>query len=161
MRDVAEILDELGPGRPAAPARGDRRLPRRLPPRATPRACAPSRARCSPAIPGLELREIAEAELCCGSAGIYNILNPEPARELGDRKAANIVATGAAAAGHRQPRLPDAGHLAPSSAPGHPMGMAHTVEVLDASIRGLPGRALLAGPADPTAPPDRPPHRRG
>ena len=49
------------------------------------------------AIPGLELREIAEAELCCGSAGIYNILNPEPARELGDRKAANIVATGAAA----------------------------------------------------------------
>ena len=47
------------------------------------------------AIPGLELREIAEPELCCGSAGIYNILNPEPARELGDRKAANIVATGA------------------------------------------------------------------
>ncbi len=32
------------------------------------------------AIPGLELREIAEAELCCGSAGIYNILNPEPAQ---------------------------------------------------------------------------------
>ena len=46
-------------------------------------------------IPGLELREIAEAELCCGSAGVYNVLNPEPARELGDRKAANIVATGA------------------------------------------------------------------
>ena len=46
-------------------------------------------------IPGLELKEIAEPELCCGSAGIYNIVNPEPARELGDRKAKNIVATGA------------------------------------------------------------------
>ena len=43
-------------------------------------------------IPGLELREIAEADLCCGSAGIYNLLNPEPARELGDRKAANVAA---------------------------------------------------------------------
>ena len=63
------------------------------------------------AIPGLSLKEISEPELCCGSAGIYNIVNPQPARELGDRKAANIVATGAAGARHRQPRLPDAGHL--------------------------------------------------
>ena len=55
----------------------------------------PAAARCSRRSPGCELKEIAEPELCCGSAGIYNILNPEPARELGDRKAANIVATGA------------------------------------------------------------------
>ena len=47
------------------------------------------------AIPGLELREIADPEICCGSAGVYNLLNPEPARELGDRKARNVLATGA------------------------------------------------------------------
>src|SRR3954454_14008437 len=94
VRDVSELLDELGPVAPRhrlegtvayhdachlAHAQGVRAQPRRL----------------LEAIPGLELREIAEGELCCGSAGIYNVLNPEPARELGDRKAANIVATGA------------------------------------------------------------------
>ena len=94
VRDVAEILAELGPVAQRHPleltvayhdachlahAQGIRAQPRSL----------------LTAIPGLELREISEPELCCGSAGIYNILNPEPARELGDRKAANIVATGA------------------------------------------------------------------
>ena len=44
-------------------------------------------------IPGLELVEPAEQELCCGSAGIYNLVQPEAARELGDRKAANVLAT--------------------------------------------------------------------
>src|SRR5690606_40334830 len=43
-------------------------------------------------IPELELREINRAELCCGSAGIYNLLNPQTARELGDRKTENILA---------------------------------------------------------------------
>src|SRR5205807_2052756 len=46
-------------------------------------------------IPGLELAEPAEQAICCGSAGIYNLLQPEPARELGERKAANVLATGA------------------------------------------------------------------
>src|ERR1019366_10408623 len=44
-------------------------------------------------IPGLQLREIADADLCCGSAGIYNVLNPVVARELGDRKAAEVLRT--------------------------------------------------------------------
>ena len=94
------------------------------------------------AIPGLELREIAESELCCGSAGIYNILNPETARELGDRKAANVVATGADLLVTANPGClmqVDLGHRALPQG-GHPMGLAHTIEVLDASIRGLPGR---------------------
>src|SRR3712207_9051353 len=38
-------------------------------------------------IPGMDVREIKEAEICCGSAGIYNMVEPEPATELGDRKA--------------------------------------------------------------------------
>src|SRR5262249_2235031 len=46
-------------------------------------------------IPGLELVEPAEQDLCCGSAGIYNVVQPAAARELGDRKAASVVATGA------------------------------------------------------------------
>ena len=49
------------------------------------------------AIPGLELVEPAEWELCCGSAGVYNLLEPEPARELAARKADNLLATGAEA----------------------------------------------------------------
>jgi glycolate oxidase iron-sulfur subunit len=48
-------------------------------------------------IPGLELREPAEWELCCGSAGVWNLLNPEPAAELGQRKARNLLDTGAQA----------------------------------------------------------------
>ena len=46
-------------------------------------------------IPGLELVEPAEQPICCGSAGIYNLVQPEAAAELGERKAANVSATGA------------------------------------------------------------------
>jgi glycolate oxidase iron-sulfur subunit len=46
-------------------------------------------------IPGLTLREIADGELCCGSAGLYNLLEPEIAGELGRRKAERIRETGA------------------------------------------------------------------
>jgi glycolate oxidase iron-sulfur subunit len=49
------------------------------------------------AIPNLTLVEPAEWELCCGSAGTYNIEKPEVARELGERKARNLLATGAQA----------------------------------------------------------------
>jgi len=48
-------------------------------------------------IPELELVEPAEWEICCGSAGIYNIMQPEAAAELGQRKARNLLATGAQA----------------------------------------------------------------
>lgn len=144
VRDVSEILDELGPVAPRHPlpmtvayhdachlahAQGVRAEPRRL----------------LRAIPGLEVREIAEAELCCGSAGIYNILNPEPARELGDRKAANILATGAQVLVTANPGC----LMQVTSAierSGRPMGMAHTIEVLDASIRGMPVESLTAAP---------------
>ncbi|EIE97231.1 glycolate oxidase subunit GlcF [Saccharomonospora glauca] len=43
-------------------------------------------------IPGLEVVDLPEAELCCGSAGIYNLVQPEPAAELGERKADNVRA---------------------------------------------------------------------
>jgi len=95
------------------------------------------------AVPGLEIREIDEAEICCGSAGIYNLVEPEPARELGDRKAANVLATGADLLVTSNP-----GCLlqirASLERKGEHLAMAHVVEVLDASIRGEPAGSLLA-----------------
>jgi glycolate oxidase iron-sulfur subunit len=46
-------------------------------------------------IPGVTLVEMSESDLCCGSAGSYNLTEPEMARELARRKTDNIVATGA------------------------------------------------------------------
>ena len=68
------------------------RLPRRLPSRARPGVRAEPRAGLR-SIPGIELVEPAEWAICCGSAGVWNLLNPEPAAELGARKAANLAAT--------------------------------------------------------------------
>lgn len=47
------------------------------------------------AIPGLELREMAESALCCGSAGVYNVTNPRESRQLQERKLDRAAATGA------------------------------------------------------------------
>jgi len=46
-------------------------------------------------IPGLRLVELADSDLCCGSAGIYNLLEPELAGDLLERKLARIRETGA------------------------------------------------------------------
>jgi glycolate oxidase iron-sulfur subunit len=140
-KDVSEFLAELGPAAERHPldvsiayhdachlghAQGIRAQPRAL----------------LRGIPGVELREIPEGELCCGSAGIWNILNPEPARELGDRKARNIAATRATLLVTANP-----GCLMQVSSSlqrqGTDIGMAHTIEVLDASIRGLPVSSLV------------------
>ena len=86
-------------------------------------------------IPGLELAEIPEAAICCGSAGIYNLVQPDAANALGDRKAeliaplkAEVVATGnpgcilqmQSALARRRQKIP----------------VVHTIQILDASIRG-------------------------
>ncbi|MBI3970896.1 MAG: hypothetical protein HY332_06365, partial [Chloroflexi bacterium] len=46
-------------------------------------------------IPGLELREMAESTLCCGSAGVYSVTNPDTSRQLHQRKLDHALATGA------------------------------------------------------------------
>jgi glycolate oxidase iron-sulfur subunit len=95
------------------------------------------------AIPGLQLREIADADLCCGSAGIYNVLNPVAARELGDRKAANVLRTKAQLLVTANPAC--LMQVASSvERGGGRIALAHTVEVLDASIRGLSVDSLTA-----------------
>jgi glycolate oxidase iron-sulfur subunit len=96
------------------------------------------------AVPGLELREIADGDTCCGSAGIYNLLNPQPARELGERKARNVLATGAQLLVTANPGcLMQVAASIRRSGEAAPPALAHTVQVLDASIRGLPASALV------------------
>jgi glycolate oxidase iron-sulfur subunit len=92
-------------------------------------------------IPGLELVEPAEQELCCGSAGIYNVVQPDAARELGDRKAANVAAAAPDVYVAANP-----GCLVQVSAAlrraGQPLPALHPVELVDASLRGIPAPEL-------------------
>ena len=83
-------------------------------------------------IPGLTVVQPAEWEICCGSAGLYNLLEPEPAAELGRRKVANLTATGAAAVVAGNPGCA----LQISAHSGRTLPVYHPVEVLDASISG-------------------------
>ena len=87
---------------------------------------------------GFDVRTVAEGHLCCGSAGVYNILQPELATQLRDRKAANIARTGAVvvAAGN-------IGCMA-QLAPALDMPVVHPVELLDWATGG-PIPASLAG----------------
>lgn len=91
VRDVTELLAELEPRAPRRPinvraAYHDAcHLSHAQGVRAEPRAMLRT-------IPGLELVDLPDADLCCGSAGIYNLVQPEPAAELGERKAASIRA---------------------------------------------------------------------
>jgi glycolate dehydrogenase iron-sulfur subunit len=99
------------------------------------------------AIPGLRLREIADPEICCGSAGIWNLLNPGPAGELGERKARDVLATGARLLVTANPGclMQISAAARRVSADGTPIEVAHTAQVLDASVRGLPVDSLLRG----------------
>ncbi|MDP9319245.1 MAG: heterodisulfide reductase-related iron-sulfur binding cluster [Actinomycetota bacterium] len=148
--DVSELLDTLGPVArrhplPVSVAYHDAcHLAHAQGVRAQPRALLA-------AIPELELREIADPEICCGSAGVYNLLNPEPARELGDRKTRNVLATGADVL---VTAIPVCLMQVAASARrlGESIALAHTVEVLDASIRGLPPDTFKAPRQHPRPP---------
>ena len=135
VRDISEQLAELGPPRaPRHPlhvrvayhdachlahAQGVRAQPRDL----------------LRAIPGLEILSPAEAEICCGSAGIYNLVEPEAAGELGERKVRHIAAL--------QPDLVATGNpgctlqiAAAARHAGWTWPVVHPIELIDASIRG-------------------------
>ena len=118
-----------------------RRLSRLVPPqaRAGHRAGA---AAALLAIPGLELLEPRDQELCCGSAGIYNLVQPDAARELGDRKAEQVLATEPDAYASGNP-----GCLVQVTAAlrraGRPIAAFHPIELVDASIRGLDAADVL------------------
>jgi glycolate oxidase iron-sulfur subunit len=94
-------------------------------------------------IPGLVLAEPAEQELCCGSAGIYNLVQPAAAAELGARKAAHVLATGADGYASANPGclLQVTAHLRRT---GRPLPAFHPIELLAASIGGTPATRLVA-----------------
>lgn len=95
-------------------------------------------------IPGLEVIAVEEAELCCGSAGVYNLVNPEPAAQLGDRKVEHLLATRAEAVISANPGCLLQLMSALQRRGLHAMPAFHMIELLDASIRNLSAAELLA-----------------
>jgi glycolate dehydrogenase iron-sulfur subunit len=135
VRDLAEFLSELGPVAERHPlpvtaayhdachlghAQRVTRQPRSL----------------LAGIPGLRLAELPDAGTCCGSAGVYNLLQPDAARALGERKADSVLATSAQLLISANPGCTLQISAALASR-GEVVATAHTAEVLDASIRGL------------------------
>ncbi|MBC8122347.1 MAG: 4Fe-4S dicluster domain-containing protein [Gemmatimonadaceae bacterium] len=87
-------------------------------------------------IPGIRLREPIDAALCCGSAGVYNILQPEIADELGQQKVTNLLRTGARVIASPNPgcAMQISKHL---SLQGREVSVLHPMELLDYSIRSI------------------------
>jgi glycolate oxidase iron-sulfur subunit len=90
---------------------------------------------------GFNVREPAEGHLCCGSAGTYNMLQPELSARLRERKVANIEATGA--------QVVAAGNLGCMTqiGMGSSLPVVHTVELLDWAYGGPRPAALARLPA--------------
>ncbi len=134
-RDITEFLEELGPraGRKALKLRvayhDSCHLQHAQRVRVQPRAQLAS-------IPGIKILELPEATLCCGSAGIYNLVQPETADALADRKARHIETA--------QPDVVASGNIgcmlqiaAALKRRGQKTPVLHTVQLIDASIRGV------------------------
>jgi glycolate oxidase iron-sulfur subunit len=87
-------------------------------------------------IPGVQLREPIDAALCCGSSGVYNMLQPEIADELGQRKVENLLDTEAQLIASPNPgcSLQIQKHL---QLRGQAVPIMHPIELLDCSIRGV------------------------
>jgi glycolate oxidase iron-sulfur subunit len=132
VRDISEVLADLEPVAPRHPiearvayhdachlAHGQGV---RLQPRAVLRT-----------IPGLEVIDIPEAEICCGSAGIYNMVMPDAGAELGRRKTANVMSVAPDAVATANPGcLLQIGRYLRGQVP-----MFHPIQLVDASIRGV------------------------
>jgi len=84
-------------------------------------------------IPGLQLREIPESDICCGSAGIYNMLEPDAAAALRARKVQNVVKTGADVVVSGNPGC----IMQIQSGLDGRMPSRHLIELVDASIRNV------------------------
>ena len=134
MKDVHEFLDELGLIQPQgeircratyhdachlAHAQQIREAPRRL----------------LSQIPGLQLFDLPESELCCGAAGTYNLTEPEMAGKLAQRKLTNIRSTRADVV-----ITANAGCLLQigkeARCEGEPLRVLHPMDILDRSYRG-------------------------
>ena len=127
-RDVSEVMAELGLGAVAAPTgltvayHAACSLQHGQQIRAEPKALLTAA--------GFMVKEVPEGHLCCGSAGTYNLLQPEIAGELKARKVANILSTA--------PDLIAAGNIGciTQIASGTGVPIVHTVELLDWATGG-------------------------
>ncbi len=86
-------------------------------------------------VPGLEIAEPADWEICCGSAGIYNMVRPEPAAELGERKARALIDTGVEVVAAANPgcAIQIQAH---ARRLGHELEVVHPVELVWRSVTG-------------------------
>jgi glycolate oxidase iron-sulfur subunit len=141
VRDVSEFLVTLEPQAP----RG--RLERRVAYHDACHLAHAQRVREAPrallrSIPGLELLEIPHGDMCCGSAGTYNLLQPASAREIGERKAEAVASVGADLLASANPGctlqiasiMRERGTVLPA---------AHPVEILDRAISSACGGATI------------------
>jgi len=94
------------------------------------------------AIPGANLIPLPEADLCCGSAGTYNVFQPKMARQLLDRKWANIASTGAQILATGNPGC-HAWIEQANREHEHPIRVLHTLELLESAFSGLREQGTL------------------
>jgi len=135
VRDITEVLAELEPVAPRHP------IQLRVAYHDACHLAHAQRVRLQPrkvlrSIPGIEVVDIPEADICCGSAGIYNLIEPEPANQLGERKAQHILSTHPDVIATANPGC----LLQINSALqrlGEHIPTLHPVELVDASIRGV------------------------
>jgi glycolate oxidase iron-sulfur subunit len=99
------------------------------------------------AVPGLELVEMKESSLCCGSAGIYNIIREEMANELGDRKALHAMETPATEVVTANPGC-QMQVRASLRRNGSSMKVRHIADLLDESYGGAKTKRAIIGRAD-------------
>ena len=146
MRDVSELLASVEPRAPRGP------LPMRVVYHDACHLAHAQRVRAQPrellsAIPELELLEVgAEREVCCGSAGIYNLVQPRAAAELGARKARHLLDTGAEAIAAGNPGCAAQLDLHLREL-GHPLPIHHPVELVWRSIAAGASSASVGRPS--------------
>ncbi len=129
VRDVLEFLDDIGLNRAigAVDATVTYQDPCHL---AHAQRITEAPRRLLRSIPGLTLREMDESSVCCGSAGIYNLTQPEMSRRLGTRKAENAAATQAEIVATANPgcAMQVAAYLKERESP---MRVMHVIELID------------------------------
>jgi glycolate oxidase iron-sulfur subunit len=135
-KDIAEFLEELGPRTERTPLNIRVAYHDSCHLQHAQRVRTQPRAQLS-AIPGVELLDLPEAALCCGSAGIYNLVQPDTADALADRKAQHITSAkpDVVATGNVGCMLQIAAAL---ERRGHRTPVLHTVQLIDASINSRP-----------------------
>jgi len=134
-KDIAEFLEELGPRAARQPLNMRVAYHDSCHLQHAQRVRTQPRAQLS-GIPGVEMQDLPEAALCCGSAGIYNLVQSDAADQLANRKAQHIAAAkpDVVATGNVGCMLQIAAAL---ERQGQKIPVLHTIQLIDASIRGV------------------------